>query len=61
MGAHRTPEQLKSEIVNGTLQIVAEGGIVNFSFPKFTAKTGISAPMVYEHYKNKEYLLVTCY
>lgn len=61
MGAHRTPEQLKSEIVNGTLQIVAEGGIVNFSFPKLTAKTGISAPMVYEHYKNKEDLLVTCY
>ncbi len=61
MGAHRTPEQLKSEIVNGTLQIVAEGGIVNFSFPKLTAKTGISAPTVYEHYKNKEDLLVTCY
>ena len=61
MGAHRTPEQLKHEIVNGTLEIVAEGGIVNFSFPKLTAKTGISAPTVYEHYKNKEDLLVTCY
>lgn len=61
MGTHRTPEELKPEIINGTLRIIAEGGMDNFSFPRLTAETGISAPTVYEHYKNKEELLTTCF
>ena len=61
MGTHRTPEQLKSIIMKGTQHIVAEGGMINFSFPRLTAETGISAPTVYEHYKNKEDLLTTCF
>lgn len=61
MGAHRTPNELKPEIVRGTLHIIATGGMENFSFPKLTAETGISAPTVYEHYKNKEELLTTCF
>ena len=61
MGARRTPDELKSEIVRGTLRIIARGGMGNFSFPKLTAETGISAPTVYEYYKNKEDLLTTCF
>lgn len=61
MGTHRTSEELKPEIINGTLRIIAEGGMDNFSFPRLTAETGISAPTVYEHYKNKEDLLTTCF
>lgn len=61
MGVHRTPEQLKPVIIKGTQHIVAVGGMVNFSFPKLTAEIGISAPTVYEHYKNKEDLLTTCF
>ena len=61
MGVHRTPDQLKPVIIKGTQHIVATGGISNFSFPKLTAQTGISAPTVYEHYKNKEELLTTCF
>ena len=61
MGIHRTPDQLKPEIMKGTLRIIAEGGMDNFSFPKLTAVTGISAPTVYEHFKNKEDLLARCF
>lgn len=61
MGTHRTPDQLKSEIVRGTRHIIAGGGMESFSYPKLTALTGISAPTVYEHYKNKEDLLTTCF
>ena len=61
MGVHRTPDQLKPVIIKGTQHIVATGGMSNFSFPKLTAQTGISAPTVYEHYKNKEELLTTCF
>lgn len=61
MGIRRNPEELKSEIISGTVHIIAVGGMENFSFPKLTAKTGISAPTVYEHYKNKEELLTTCF
>lgn len=61
MAAHRTPEQLKPLIIKGTQHIVATGGMANFSYPKLTKQTGISAPTVYEHYKNKEDLLTSCF
>lgn len=61
MGKHRTPEELKSEIMKGTMHLVAEGGMTNFSFPKLLQVSGISAPTVYEHYKNKEILLKSCF
>ncbi len=61
MAAHRTPDQLKPIIIKGTQHIVATGGMANFSYPKLTAQTGISAPTVYEHYKNKEDLLTSCF
>ncbi len=52
MSTHRKPEQLKAIIMKGTQHIVADGGTINFSFPRLTAETGISALTVYEHYKN---------
>ncbi len=61
MGTHRTPEELKSIIRSGTMHLVAMGGMPNFSFPKLSAQTGISAPTVYKHYENKEVLLTTCF
>ncbi len=61
MGIHRTPRELKNIIIKGTQHLVAVGGISNFSFPKLSAETGISAPTVYEHYKNKEELLQSCF
>ena len=61
MAAHRTPEQLKPLIMRATRHLVAIGGMENFSYPKLTAETGISAPTVYEHYKNKEDLLTSCF
>ncbi len=61
MGIHRTPEELKSIIRSGTMHLVAMGGMSNFSFPKLSAETGISAPTVYKHYENKEVLLTTCF
>ena len=61
MGVHRTPDQLKPVIIKGTQHIIASGGMANFSFPKLTAETGISAPTVYEHFKNKEDLLTSCF
>lgn len=33
----------------------------NLSYPKLAAETGINALTVYEHYKNKEALLTTCF
>ncbi len=61
MGAHRTPEDLKSQIIKGTQHLIATGGMSNFSFPKLATETGINAPTVYEYYKNKEELLSSCY
>ena len=61
MGKHRSAEQIKQEILRGTQHLVAVGGMSNFSFPKLSAQTGISAPTVYEHYKNKEELLTSCF
>lgn len=61
MHPQRTPEQLKSIILKGTQRLVAAGGMQNFSYPKLAAETGINAPTVYEHYKNKKDLLTTCF
>ena len=61
MAAHRTPEELKPLIMQATRHLVAVGGMENFSYPKLTAETGLSAPTVYEHYKNKEELLTSCF
>ena len=61
MAAHRTPEEFKPLIMQATRHLVAVGGMENFSYPKLTAETGLSAPTVYEHYKNKEELLTSCF
>ena len=61
MASHRTPEEIKQLIMQATRHLVAEGGMENFSYPKLTAETGLSAPTVYEHYKNKEELLTSCF
>ncbi len=61
MAAHRTPEQLRPLIMRATRHLVAVGGMENFSYPKLTAETGISAPTVYEHYRNKDELLTSCF
>lgn len=58
---NRNPEKIKEQITLGTRRLVAVGGMSNFSFPKLSAETGIAAPTVYEHYKNKEDLLTSCY
>lgn len=60
---HEEPEsgKIKEQITLGTRRLVAAGGMSNFSFPKLSAETGIAAPTVYEHYKNKEDLLTSCY
>ena len=56
-----TPENLRKQIAQGTMHLIASGGMSNFSFPKLTAATGIVPPTVYELYKNKEDLLTTCF
>ena len=56
-----TPENLRKQIAQGTMHLIASGGMSNFSFPKLTAATGIVPPTVYELYKNKEDLLATCF
>ena len=61
MASQRTPEQLKTIILKATQHLVAVGGMQNFSYPKLAAETGINAPTVYEHYKNKEDLLTSCF
>ena len=61
MPSQRTPEQLKSIILKATQHLVAVGGMQNFSYPKLAAETGINAPTVYEHYRNKEALLTACF
>ena len=61
MASHRTPQQLRPLIMRATRHLVAAGGMENFSYPKLTAETGLSAPTVYEHYKNKEDLLTSCF
>lgn len=61
MGVHRAPEELKEKIFRGTLKLVKDGGMANFSFPKLSAETGISAPTVYEYYENKTALLESCF
>ena len=61
MSSHRTPEQLKTIILKATQHLVAVGGMQNFSYPKLAAETGINAPTVYEHYRNKEALLTACF
>ena len=58
---NRNLEKIKEQITLGTRRLVAAGGMSNFSFPKLSAETGIAAPTVYEHYKNKEDLLTSCY
>ena len=61
MAMHRTPEELKPLIMQATRHLVAVGGMENFSYPKLTAEAGLSAPTVYEHYKNKDELLTSCF
>ena len=61
MTAHRTPDELKPLIMRATRHLVATGGMENFSYPKLTAATGLSAPTVYEYYKNKDELLTSCF
>ena len=61
MASHRTPEEIKQLIMQATRHLVAVGGMENFSYPKLTAETGISAPTVYEYYKNKDELLTSCF
>ena len=56
-----TPENLRKQIAQGTMHLIASGGMSNFSFPKLTAATGIVPPTVYELYKNKEGLITTCF
>ena len=47
--------------MRATRHLVSVGGMENFSYPKLTAETGLSAPTVYEHYKNKDELLTSCF
>ena len=54
-------ENMRAKIRQGTLHLIATGGMSNFSFPKLTAVTGVVPPTVYELYKNKEDLLTTCF
>lgn len=61
MKSARSPEALRDAIVRGTRHLIAVGGMSNFSYPKLLAETGIVAPTVYEHFKNKEDLLTSCY
>lgn len=58
MKKHDT-ESMRAQIRQGTLHLIASGGMSNFSFPKLTAVTGLVPPTVYELYKNKEELLTT--
>ena len=57
----RTPEQLKSIILKATQHLVAVGGMQNFSYPKLAAEAGNQCTDGYEHYKNKEALLTSCF
>jgi len=61
MRLNLSPEEVREKVTNGTRHLVAVGGMGNFSFPKLSEVTGLSAPTVYEQYKNKEALLVSCY
>lgn len=61
MKSVRSPEALRDAIIKGTRHLIAVGGMSNFSYPKLLAETGIVAPTVYEHFRNKEDLLTVCY
>ena len=61
MKSVRSPEALRDAIIKGTRHLIAVGGMSNFSYPKLLAETGIVAPTVYEHFRNKEDLLTACY
>ena len=56
-----TPETSKKQIEQETMRLIASRGMSNFSFPKLTAATGISAPTIYEFYENKKDLLTVCF
>lgn len=51
----------KMEMLDATMQIVAEVGFENFSMKMVPDKIGVSEALLYKYYHTKEELLYSCY
>ncbi len=51
----------KKAMMQATMEIVAEGGLNNFSMKKVTERVGVSEALVYKHFHTKENLLYSCF
>lgn len=49
------------ELLDVTMQIIAEDGLLPFSMRKVTRRAGVSEALIYKHYETKEKLLRVCY
>ena len=51
----------KEALMKATMDIVAEGGLNNFSMKKVTDRVGVSEALVYKHFQTKDNLLYSCF
>ncbi len=51
----------KEELINATMEIVAEKGMPAFSMRKVTMKIGVSEALIYRHFGTKENLFWICF
>lgn len=51
----------KKDLIDATMQIVAESGLTAFSMKKVTNRVGVGETLIYKHFETKENLLYICF
>lgn len=51
----------KGELMEATINIIAEKGLAGFSMKQVTTKVGCSEALIYKHFSTKEKLLYSCF
>ena len=51
----------KEQLIEATMQVVAENGLPSFSMRKVTMKVGVSEALIYRHFLSKENLFEICF
>lgn len=51
----------KYDLIDATMRVVAENGLLAFSMKKVTNLAGVSEALIYKHFETKEKLLYLCF
>lgn len=51
----------KAELIDATMQVVAETGLIAFSMKKVTNRVGVGETLIYKYFETREKLLYTCF